>query len=161
MVKTVYSVGYGNRKIDQFIDLLKTNRIKALIDIRTNPSSRFQPVYNRKALTEAMQIIGIDYVFLGLELGGKPKDKSLYTNDIVDYSKIKESKEYQNGISELIKYIESGIETCIMCAELDPNDCHRKNLVAETLHDHGIDTIHILKSGDLFWHSAYKNSQLF
>lgn len=161
MKDTIYSIGYGNRKIDQFLFLLKKYEINLLIDIRTNPASRFQPAYNRKMLSELLKQQNIEYLFLGMELGGKPKDVNLYSEGRLDYAKVNSSFEYKKGIEALKSNLGQGFAVCIMCAELNPDECHRKNLVAETLFAQKIDTNHITKAGDLVLHSSDKKSLLF
>jgi uncharacterized protein (DUF488 family) len=161
MAKKIYSIGYGNRKIEQFTELLKKYEINLLLDIRSNPASRFQPSFNKKALVESLRSSQIDYLFMGTQLGGKPKEESLYSNGILDYDKVNTWPEYQNGIVTLINLLDQGFKICIMCAELNPEECHRKNLVSETLYLKDIETEHIMKEGTLFSHSASKNSKLF
>lgn len=149
MTKTIYSIGYGNRKVEDFIAHLKKYNIEKLIDIRTNPVSRFQPSYNKKKLMDFLPSIGVDYIFLGDELGGKPKDANLYYNGVLDYCKVNQSIDYINGLNKLRAYINEGYTICIMCCETDPEKCHRKTLVGETLLGNGIWTHHIDKVGNI------------
>lgn len=44
MSPEVYTIGYGNRNIQTFIQLLQKYEIQILIDVRTNPFSRFNPI---------------------------------------------------------------------------------------------------------------------
>ncbi|GAB7389377.1 hypothetical protein BSNK01_32150 [Bacillaceae bacterium] len=39
----IYTIGYGHRNISEFISLLKNYGIQYLIDVRSKPSSRFNP----------------------------------------------------------------------------------------------------------------------
>lgn len=142
----IYTIGYGGRKIDTFLTLLKTMNINTLIDIRSKPFSRFQPDYRKQKLSEILSTNGIEYLFMGDYLGGKPSNDDLYTNSSVDYDKIAQSVEYNSAIAQLIA-ISSVKTACIMCSELKQDECHRKNLVGVTLATMGLDVIHINEQG--------------
>ena len=85
---TIYSIGHGSKKSDEFINELKEYNIEFLFDIRSNPVSKFHFHFNQPWLSEDLPRVNIDYKFLGDYLGGLPKDKTCYTNGKVDYSKI-------------------------------------------------------------------------
>ena len=150
MNTAIYTIGYGNRIIEDFINLLHRNKIDYLIDIRTNPFSRFNPNFRRKSLELHLINNEIRYLFFGSELGGKPKDQSCYTNEKVDYEKIKVKPFFKSGIDELLKLVESGNTVALMCAEQSPVHCHRKLLVGEHLESLGYSVIHIDKYGAIF-----------
>ena len=150
MQTKLYTIGYGNRKIEDFIMLLKKYEINLLVDIRSMPYSRFRPSFNKNVLEQYLVNENIDYRFLGKELGGIPENKDLYINDIPDYQKMRQTLNYQNGI----RYLESGMEfnykMAIMCAELDFRKCHRHNLVGVDLQKRGYEVLHIEKDGELY-----------
>ncbi|MBS1614418.1 MAG: DUF488 domain-containing protein [Bacteroidetes bacterium] len=89
--KTIYSIGYGNRKIEDFILLLKRYGINTLLDIRSKPLSRFQPACNKEKPQEHLRNEDIVYLFMGGELGAKPKDPKYYVNGVVSYQAIKDT----------------------------------------------------------------------
>jgi uncharacterized protein (DUF488 family) len=151
---TLFSIGYGNRKLDVFISLLKQYEITTLADIRTKPFSRFQPYYNKARLEASLHEVGIKYLFMGDWLGGKPKDEKYYTDGKVDYSLINSTQEYQNAITQLITLSNEGERICTMCCELKPTDCHRKGLVGETLYAKGITVHHIDEKGAITVHTT-------
>ena len=47
---TIYTAGYGNIAVDEFLNLLKQNEIEMLIDIRSQPYSQNRPEYRKKSL---------------------------------------------------------------------------------------------------------------
>lgn len=150
----IFTVGYGNRKLQILIDLLKKYRITTLVDIRTNPFSRFQPHYNKLRFGEILKEQGINYLFLGQELGGKPKDAKYYIHGILDYQIVNNAPEYKEAIQGLINRSEEGEILCLMCCELKPDECHRKTLVGETLYVKEILIKHINEHGELVDHRS-------
>ena len=74
----VWTIGHSNLSLEQFIPLLTGNGIQTLVDVRSIPNSRHVPQFNRKRLSAAMAQAGIDYVYLGDVLGGRPQDPSVY-----------------------------------------------------------------------------------
>ncbi|HEY9176897.1 MAG TPA: DUF488 domain-containing protein [Flavipsychrobacter sp.] len=158
-MKKIYSIGYGSRNIDDFIAILKSHNITTLVDIRSMPASRFKPDYNKHRLSEKLLSEGIEYIFSGDSLGGKPKQEGLYTNGVLDYDKVAVSAQYKEGIEALISLANENT-ICIMCAELRPEECHRKNLVGDTLLSLGIDLFHLDESDGVVCQSEY-NKTLF
>jgi uncharacterized protein (DUF488 family) len=66
----LYTIGYGAREIDAFIDVLRAYEIVYLIDIRSRPYSRYKPDFSKEALAGHLEEAGIRYVFMGDTLGG-------------------------------------------------------------------------------------------
>jgi uncharacterized protein (DUF488 family) len=146
----VYSIGHGIRKIEDFIFLLKKYNIQYLVDVRSIPYSRFNPQYRQPALKKLLEQAGINYIFMGNELGGRPKDASCYDeNGKVSYAKIKEHLFFKQGIERLIKASEQGIPLAMMCSESKPEECHRSKLIAPALEKENIVVIHIDEKGEL------------
>ena len=54
MSKRVYTIGHSTRSLEEFLDLLKENEIAILADIRSGPSSRKFPHFNRDSLSAAL-----------------------------------------------------------------------------------------------------------
>lgn len=152
----IFTIGYGNRQLYNFIRLLKENKVGAVIDIRSRPYSRFRPEFNKKSLSASLREAGVKYGFKGDELGGKPKNRLLYTDQRLDYSKVRKTLNYQQGLNYLEKGIELGFNLVILCSELDYLNCHRYSLVGEDLCKKGYEVIHIDKYGKLVKHKRLK-----
>jgi uncharacterized protein (DUF488 family) len=71
-MRLVFSIGHSNHDWSTFKRLLQTADIGAVADVRSSPASRL-PHFNRAALKDRLNATGVAYVFLGLELGGRPK----------------------------------------------------------------------------------------
>ena len=106
--KRIYSIGYGNMQIDDFIQPLKKFNIQVLIDVRLKPKSNWNTDYNKDTLKEHLYTEGIEYKWY--------KDLHGYTTnkDVHYFAKIK----------RIISISESQ-NVVMMCSELDPGKCHR------------------------------------
>jgi len=149
MGSKIFTIGYGNRSIQTFIQLLKKYEIEILIDIRTSPYSRFNPEYRIQKFEVHLINNEIRYLFLGKELGGKPIDLSCYTDGQVDYAKIQNKQFFLDGIDEVVALNSTGFRVALMCAEQSPLDCHRKWLVGDFLENKGLVVNHIDKNGEI------------
>jgi len=143
----IYTIGYGNRSIEDFVKLLQQYGIKFLVDIRSQPYSKFHPDFSKEALEKSLKQYGIQYVFMGDTLGGRPKDSACYVDGKVDYAKVREQAFYQKGISYLSTAWEKQLCVALMCSEAKPQECHRSKLIGNTLIEQGIDVAHIDEAG--------------
>lgn len=148
--QTIFTIGHSNLDLEAFLHLLKDNKIDVLVDIRSNPYSRFASQFNKDNLRMAIQTNGMKYLFLGKALGGRPKDRKFYydSEGHVLYSRIAESPLFAQGIKRLIKGIKK-YRTTIMCAEENPVNCHRHFLIGRVLADHGVTILHIRSNGEI------------
>ncbi|GAB4455289.1 MAG: hypothetical protein OHK0036_19000 [Bacteroidia bacterium] len=145
----IYTIGYGNRKWADFLELLKQYQIKYLIDIRSIPYSRYNTQYNQSILKILLEKNNINYVYMGSELGGRPNDEKCYVNGLVDYEIVKNKAFYLKGIERLKTAYEKKLKIALMCSEINPCECHRSKLIGCTLHSFGINVLHIDENGQL------------
>ena len=143
----LYSIGYGNRRIDDFICLIKNHQIKFLADLRSKPYSRFNTDFSQKNLKAILQANGIKYIFMGDSLGGLPSDSSCYIDGYVDYKVVDGKDFYKKGIDRLLTAHKKKIPLVLMCSEKKPHECHRSKLIGETLRKYSIDVNHIDEIG--------------
>jgi len=47
---TIFTIGHSTRPLAEFIELLRANGVKRVIDIRTVPRSHHNPQFNRETL---------------------------------------------------------------------------------------------------------------
>jgi uncharacterized protein (DUF488 family) len=149
----ILTIGHSKHPIEQFIALLERHGVTALADVRSTPHSRFNPQYNRKALAQSLNLAGIEYVFLGAELGARSSDPACYEAGKVSYARLAATTAFQRGIDRLQAGMASH-RIAIMCAEKEPLDCHRTILVARELRRRGVEVSHILASGEVEAHDA-------
>lgn len=140
----IFTIGYGPRSLEQFIQVLRRYQVEYLLDVRSKPYSSFKPEFSREALAEALGTAGFRYIYMGDALGGQPDLPSCYTADgKVDYDAIRQKDFYQNGIARLNSAFQQGRRVALMCSEARPEMCHRTKLIGETLAAQGIDVAHI------------------
>ncbi len=143
----IYTIGYGNRSIEDFVKLLQDFNIKFLVDVRSQPYSRFNPDFSKDELEKRLKQHSIRYIFMGDTLGGRPKDSSCYVDGKVDYAKVREKSFYQKGISYLHTAWGKQLHIALMCSEAKPQECHRTKLIGNTLAEQKIDVAHIDEAG--------------
>ncbi len=144
----IYTIGHSNHTQEAFINLLAEAKIEVLVDVRSNPNSRWAPFANKDNLKELLESSQIRYLYLGDLLGGKPDDQDSYDYQTgkVDYKVIQGKEYFQRGIKRLLEGLKT-YRVCIMCAEEDPTQCHRNLLVTESLRQEGVQAFHIRGDG--------------
>ncbi len=144
MVNTLFTIGYSSRTIDDFIALLEQHRITALGDVRSMPYSRRNPDFSSELLKKTLKSHNIEYVFLGDELGARPKNPSCYVDGKAMYQKIAATNSFKNGLDRIKLGMQKGYALALMCAEKDPLTCHRTILICRNLRRQVIDIRHIV-----------------
>ena len=145
----LYSIGHSNVGIEAFVKLLIERQMEILVDVRSQPYSRYNPHFSRENLKRSLEENKIRYVFLGDSIGGKPQATGFrLENGGVDYDKLAESELFQKGLQQLID-TGTGARVSFMCAEADFKHCHRYWLITRALLKRGIEVKHILHSGTL------------
>ncbi len=148
----IYTVGHSNHPIERFIALLQPHGITAVADVRSTPYSRFNPQFRREKLQATLAAAGIQYVFLGEELGARSQDPAVYDEDgRVSYTLLAKTAVFRRGITRL-KTGMADHRIAIMCAEREPLDCHRTILVSRELVREGVPVTHILPDASLELH---------
>ena len=145
---TGYSIGHSDHAMDNFIALLKQHGIDVLVDVRSQPYSRWVSQFYREILVEAVEAAGLRYVWQGDTLGGRPQDRSLYDEENArpNYDRMRESAAYLAGIDDLLD-LAGQATVAMMCSEGDYHHCHRRLLITPTHLDRGVRVIHILPDG--------------
>jgi uncharacterized protein (DUF488 family) len=149
----LFTIGHSNLSIEAFVSLLQKHEITAVADVRSHPYSRYLPHFNKSELKTSLSNAGIQYVFLGKELGARPEDLSCYDlGGKALYDRIAATPLFAEGIQRLIKGAAS-YQVSLMCAEKDPITCHRTILVCHKLKEFNLQINHILSDGSLESHA--------
>lgn len=144
----IYTIGYSAFKIDGFIEVLKRYGIQCIIDVRSVPYSKNYACYNREVLKETLKIAGIRYRNYADEFGARQTDKCFFSKEgYLDFKKYTKSDKFNKGYEQICKGIEMGYTFALMCAEVDPIDCHRNIMIAREFSERGFEIKNIMKSG--------------
>ena len=133
--KPIYTLGTSTRSPEEFIELLSSHGVEAVVDVRRFPSSRFEH-FRREKLARLLSETGIDYVYMGGELGGYRRG---------GYQNFTTTPEFQIGLKKL-EEIARRRRTAIICAERFPWRCHRRFIALE-LEKQGWQVSHIIDQG--------------
>ena len=147
---TLYTIGHSDHTIPGFTELLRRYGITLVVDVRSQPYSRWANQFNRETLAYDLQEAGLDYQFLGDAIGGRPDDPSLYDSDQErpNYGRMEQTERYQAGIDQLLAFAGTQI-AAMMCSEGDHRQCHRHMLITQTLLDRDIQVRHIQPDGTI------------
>jgi uncharacterized protein (DUF488 family) len=144
---TIFTIGHSTRPLGEFIELLRANEVKRVIDIRTIPRSRHNPQFNRETLGPALRNSHVAYVHLK-KLGGLRRAKADSANlgwhnaSFRGFADYMQTAEFEAGLARAIKLAETKA-SALMCAEAVPWRCHR-SLIADALVARGIEVRDII-----------------
>jgi len=147
---TIYTIGHGNRSLDELIGLLRESGIECLVDVRAYPSSRRHPQFARATLEQSLPETGIRYLWEGKALGGRRKlDKdsphvALKNPGFRAYAGHMATEEFRGGVERLIALARPA-RTAMMCAERLPSECHR-SFISDYLVAGGETVVHVVNA---------------
>jgi len=145
----IFTIGYGNRPIGDFLNLLRHYSINLLVDVRSIPYSRFQVNFRKQALQKHLESVGIGYLYLGEALGGKKVDPDCLVNGKPDLDCLLKKEPFLHALDQVAAQCGSGVHLALMCAELRPENCHRNWMLAPPLEARGFELLHIDEHGGL------------
>ena len=145
-----FTIGHSTRPLDEFIELLATNEVARVIDVRSFPRSRTNPQYNMDDLPNSLAGHGIGYEHV-VALGGKrprsktvPEETNAFWNveGFHNYADYAMGDEFRRGFDRLL---ETGDRerVAVMCAEAVWWRCHRR-IITDYLLAADRDVWHIL-----------------
>lgn len=130
----IFTIGYGNRDVFDFLKILKKHKIQFLIDVRSSPFSKMNPNFNKETIQSLSLKHNIKYAFLGETLGGLPHGEEHYLDSgKVNYNSLKKEEGFIKSVYRLIDAYEKGFSVVLMCSEMKPEECHRSKLIAEAI----------------------------
>ena len=155
----VLTIGHSTLPLGTFLAMLEKAGVTAVADVRSSPFSRRVPHFSRDEFRASLKEHGIKYVFLGKELGGRPRASYLYCDGTADYEKMALEPSFLKGVDRVIS---GAIEHTIvlMCSEHNPLDCHRCLLVGRALAERHVSISHILTNGRVADHHEIEEELL-
>jgi uncharacterized protein (DUF488 family) len=146
---TILTIGHSNQSVEHLLGLLHRHDVTVLVDVRSQPYSRFTPQFNRELLEPAVTNAGLRYLFMGEELGGRQRGKiSTLDERLARAGEVARLPAFQRGIDRLLDGARR-FQIAILCAEEDPTECHRRLWVGRALRAHGATVLHIRGDGRL------------
>lgn len=143
----IHTIGHGARTAADFTVLLRDASVRTVVDVRRYPVSRRHPQFSREALRAALLAAGIGYRHEP-DLGGHrdPRPDSPNTawkNDAFrGYADHMASPPFQEALARVAALDHAAV----MCAESQPEDCHRQ-LLADALVARGLEVRHLVAPG--------------
>lgn len=131
----LYSIGHGQKTIEELIKELLSFDIDFLIDVRSSPFSKWVPHFNRGQIENYLRGTSIRYAYMGDTIGGRPLSYDCYDSDgYFDYHRMAEKPQFIAGLHRLIDANDKHLRVAIMCSESNPAECHRSKLIGRELY---------------------------
>ena len=136
---TIYTIGYQERDITNFIDVLKKNDIELLIDVRYSSDSQDKPDFSGNVLKRELERDDIRYEHRP-EYGIPNLIQEPYKEGALSYQCLKQWYAWQikaeTKLDDFIEHIKKSGKVALMCTEKDAKPtmdqkyaCHRDILV--------------------------------
>jgi uncharacterized protein (DUF488 family) len=151
----IWTVGHSTRTFEHFLELLHSQNIQAIADVRRFPGSRKYPQFNAESLESSLREHEVAYEWFQ-DLGGRRKPNPNSQNvawrnaSFRAYADYIQTNEFREGLSRLIQLAREK-RTAIMCSEAVWWRCHR-SLISDVLKVEGVEVLHILEIGKVVEH---------
>lgn len=140
MSTSIFTLGHSSHTWERFSELVGSADVGAILDVRSSPRSRFSH-FTSPEIRLRLNSIGVSYVYLGDQLGGRPKQGAL------SYKAMEGVPSFNCGIARALE-IAGRCKSALLCSEHDPLSCHRCLLIGRHLHANRLaDVRHILRDG--------------
>lgn len=142
---TLYTIGFTKKSAEQFFNLLKSNNVKQLVDVRISNSSQLAGFAKGKDLEFFVkEICHIPYRHI-TDFAPSKELLDLWHKQEVTW------EEYEKTYIQLLKErnvlrdygVKSFDGSCFLCSEDTPEQCHRR-LLAEYLQEHSKEKVTIV-----------------
>ena len=147
MDNVLYSIGHSNQTFDEFLQMLQSQQIDVIVDVRSIPASKYTPQFNKEPLRASLNRHNIAYMHFGEEFGARRTD-ALDEYNNVNFEMAATTSNFQKGVERIRHGLDKGYRIAFMCSEANPLECHRFALVSRYFHEHGIKVLHIMRDRD-------------
>jgi uncharacterized protein (DUF488 family) len=146
----IFTIGHSTRPIGGFVDLLRQNDVRLVVDVRTVPKSRTNPQYNSDALAASLAEAGIGYTRIAALGGLRPKRRGVdadtnafwQNQSFHNYADYAMTPAFRDALAEL-RAISRERRCAVMCSEAVWWRCHRRIIADYLLHE-GDEVLHIV-----------------
>lgn len=155
MSRAYYTIGHSTRPLAEFVEMLRRGTADFVVDVRTIPRSRANPLYNRDVLPRNLAPFAIGYEHVAA-LGGRrgkaagvPDDVNAFwqNRSFHNYADYALSDAFEAGLSRLTRLGETR-RCAIMCSEAVWWRCHRR-IIADYLLHRGETVFHLMGPGHI------------
>ncbi len=135
----LFTIGYEGLSVDAYLNLLVSNNIATLVDVRKNPIS-MKYGFSKTMLAESAKVAGISYIHIS-DLG-IPSDlrKNLTSpaayQKLFDFYSLHILPEQQEALERLKGIINDDGRVAITCFEADHQFCHRHKVTEYLKNEH-------------------------
>lgn len=122
----IYTVGYEDLSLRQFIAKMRENDIQTVVDVRLNASSR-RPGFSKRALEQALTRVGIGYLH-ERDLGNPPENREAFRSGPIEEGRVRMRARLSNGSAESLERLIQRAKTervAVLCVERFDANCHR------------------------------------
>lgn len=153
--QVIFTIGYLNRTLASFIELLHSYNVERLIDIRPTTKSTYSKHFDKENLSSSLSLAEIEYKYVP-QLG----QAAHYPENscVKDFLFHMQTPTFKNSMKEL-KKISKEKQTAIMCAEPFPWQCHRY-FICDVLSAQNIAIQHIVSSEIILPHILSPNATI-
>jgi uncharacterized protein (DUF488 family) len=144
---TVWTIGHSSRTLPEFLNLLESQGIARIADVRRHAGSRAHPHFNPDSLAASLAAGGIEYCPFP-DLGGRRKPSPVSRNTVWrnpsfrGYADYMETSEFGAALDRLTGAAEE-CRTTLLCSEAVWWRCHRA-MIADALKVAGVQVLHIM-----------------
>jgi len=148
-MKTLFTMGYTQKSLKDFVTLLKKNNIEKLIDIRLKNKSQLAGFAKGEDLKFLLDdLLSIKYSYQPLlapteEMLDKYRTNKNWEDYVISFTQLMQERDMNNILKKEILDVD---RVCLLCSEDIPKQCHRR-LLAENYKqfDDSIEVIHLSK----------------
>ena len=142
---TLYTIGFTKKSAEKFFELLKSNGVKQLVDIRISNNSQLAGFAKGKDLAYFVkQICGINYQHV-LDFAPTKELLDRWHKQTVTWEEYIDEYTAMLKARDIIK--KYGVKqfdgACFLCSEETADICHRR-LLAEYMRDHSAEEVQIV-----------------
>ncbi|WP_035765569.1 DUF488 domain-containing protein [Arthrobacter sp. H20] len=146
----VFTIGHSTRGFDEVLSMLRGNGVTELVDVRSFPSSRKFPQWNKDSIEAAMPA-DVEYRWIR-DLGGRrhtpagvaSPNGAWRVKAFRAYADYTATESFRSGFAELLQVANSSVPA-IMCSEAVPWRCHRR-LITDAMLLEGAQMFHIMSA---------------
>jgi len=129
----VFSIGYGGKTPEELVKKLKDAGVSTVLDVRYSPRCGWNQMFSQNGLSEMLAKEHISYAH-EKRLGNPKMKLELFTME----------QEAMDALDEMFKFSKNaGIKVALMCAEGNPDKCHRKALCRWLEKERDVEVIHL------------------